>query len=589
MTQDGEYMLKLIKYVLILSLIPVFYSCNKPIITELNYQERDYVIVTADSSYSLSLSNVYDLIYKSNYLKSGGVLDTTIIHSFVDSIIVDSLKGFEARSIDLSQHYNQYRIFKLRYYDYLIRQYLKKMVYDKVEAVDSLDIVEFYNSRPDLFTIDEQVNLYHIALTDNSLTNGPDSLRYRKLSKDELEIEMEKYADSVYSLITSKEIFPEIAKEYSEDEITAKSGGQIGWTKKNTHPHPFDSVAFSLEIGEIANPYQDRSGWHVIMIDGYYPEGVPPINENLYIAAERTMKTIQTNDIGQQLIDSLFAAMNVTINEELLDKDYFVEDGRIWAAIVNEIDTIDVNEARSMELSVRSKNNVSNSTSDMKRGMLQTIAEKYTLVQASRNIALEDELEIKTEKDKMWHKYARSVLKDSIYDPRWEPSDSMIEDYYNSNIQDFEVKKPLNVQHIIVEDSLLGEYIRDQALSGINFLDLADEYYPGEKSIRKELANLGFIGPEDVSTLFFQAAKKTRIGEVSHPVKTEFGYHIIKLIEIKENQDISKAKRPIIQKLKQKYLSDFEQSYRDKLYAKYHVEFVGPLKELHFKPKELRK
>jgi len=70
---------------------------------------------------------------------------------------------------------------------------------------------------------------------------------------------------------------------------------------------------------------------------------------------------------------------------------------------------------------------------------------------------------------------------------------------YEYNIDDYTFEKPLTVQHIIVDDSVTGEFIRDQANSGVDFLDLAETFYPGEPSLRRELAQLGKIGPNDVT------------------------------------------------------------------------------------------
>ena len=74
----------------------------------------------------------------------------------------------------------------------------------------------------------------------------------------------------------------------------------------------------------------------------------------------------------------------------------------------------------------------------------------------------------------------------------------MVEQYYQAHLDEFSPEKPLVVQHIIVQDSLFGDFIRSQAMSGYDFLDLAKEYYPGDEDVRAELADLGEIGRGDV-------------------------------------------------------------------------------------------
>ena len=580
--------MKRINIVIIIGLLAFFAGCKQSLISHQNYLEHTYEVVHADSNYSMSMSELYESLYNSDFLNNGGVIDTFVIRSYIDSIITDTLTGLDALSTDISEHYNQHRLFKLRYYEFLIRQYLNKMVYEK-SVVDSVEVVAFYNSREDLFKIKEVVNLYHIALTKNSILNGSDSMHYRNLSEEELNDAMNYYADSIKGLITSPEMFSGIAEQFSEDVVTARQGGYLGWTNRDKHPDPFDSIAFSLEVGEIGGPYEDNNGWHIIMIDEHYPAGVPPINENLYIAAEKSLKTEKSNAIGQKLIDSLFADYDIAVNEDILDKDLYVVNGQTWVAVINGIDTIDCNEARSMELNYRNRYNVKNSTPDMKRQMFTTIGEKYLIVQAARNSNLEDISEIKAYRQNLWHKYARTIIDKSIYDPLWKPSDSLVEEYYYAHKEEFEVKKPLKVQHIIVSDSIFGEFLKDQAMSGIDFMELAKEHYPGEKSIRTELADLGYIGPTDVSKEFFEAALQTGLGEVSSPVKTEFGYHIIKVIERKTALDIAQAKRLIVPALKSEHRVESFKKYKNEIFKRYHVVYTGKLNSIHLKPKELRK
>lgn len=581
--------LRLILLTFFIGAVTILAGCaNKPfLITEDNHANYNNVLVKAGDEINLTTSQLYDMLYKSNILTNGGVLDTTLTRHFIDSLITDSLTGIKARSIDISKYYNQYRIFKLRYYDFLIRQYLKHMVYDKV-SVDSTAAVDFYYKNPDLFSIDEQVNLYHIALTKNILLNGKDSLMFRKMSPEALDSAMNVYADSIKGLITSPEKFTEVAKEHSEDEVSAQEGGYLGWTKRNVYPPPFDSVAFSLKVGEIGGPYQDENGWHIIMIDNRFDRGLPPLNENLYIAAKKSLQTKESNAIGQKLIDSLFADYDVKLNPDILDTNLFVVDGQTWAAIINGLDTIDCNEGRSFELNYRTKYHVDNTTPEMKRDMFKTIGEKYVLVQAARNIGLEKDSTIQAEKQRLWNKYAKSVIDDQIYDVAWEPTDSLIDAYYTAHQADFESKKPLKVQQIIVADSTYGEFLRDQAMSGYDFMELAKEYYPGDKSLREELADLGYIGPDDVSKAFYDAAMKTPIGEVSHPVKTKYGYHIIKVLDRKESESVSKARFKIIPILKDEHRKESFNNYKKDIFNQFNVQYVGKLFPIHLKPKKLR-
>ena len=111
-------------------------------ISEKNYQEQTFEVATADKGYSLKMPEVYEELSKSKILNLGGILEPEQTRKFIDSLVLDSMMGFEASEINLEEHYDQYRMFKLRYYDILIRGCLKTMVYDKA-VFDSLDVVEY--------------------------------------------------------------------------------------------------------------------------------------------------------------------------------------------------------------------------------------------------------------------------------------------------------------------------------------------------------------------------------------------------------------------------------------------------------------
>ena len=287
------------KLVIALSFITIL-GCKPPVvISEQNYKEKNFVVATADNDYSLSMDELYSKLYSSRLLQSGGVLDTSFVRHFADSLILDTLIGLEANSQDISSSYGKYRLFKIRYYDILIKQFFQKMVYDKVHP-DSLEVVDYYYANKEMFSIEEQVNLYHILLNENNLFRSKDSVFYRSLEHDALMGEVKKLADSVSGLITSAENFPEIARQYSDDPSAKTNGGYVGWTKRKVYRPPFDSIAFSLKVGDVSAPYKDEDGWHIIMIDNYYPAGFQPLNEDLYKAAYNTFKTSEVNRIGIQ-------------------------------------------------------------------------------------------------------------------------------------------------------------------------------------------------------------------------------------------------------------------------------------------------
>lgn len=581
--------MKNIYLTLSLVLIAILGGCgNPPMISEQNARQYTDIVVTADNGYSLTLNGLYQELYNSKKLRNGGVMDTTYVRTFLDSLVVDTLVGFAADTIPLEENYIEHRLYKLRYHDALIKKYLKTFVYDQVD-LDSQKITEFYTSRPDLFAVKEQVSISHILVSSLSLLRGPDSLKYKAMTEDQLDEEVKKFAWEIRSQITDSLSFATAAREYSEDLTSGNIAGYVGWIPRDTYMPPFDSIAFEMRNGDISDPYKDNSGWHILYCSGYYEEGIPPLNEQMYQMASKTYATMQSNIIGKQLLDTLFVHKELVYNDSLMDKDPFQLDGQLWLAVVNGLDTIDINEARSIEMNYRQQYSSPVTTPDMKKEMLGKLAEKYIILQAARKNSIDTLPEMIEQEYQLRHKYQRVVIENDRYDPEWVPSDSIIEAYYNQHTDEFLIEKPLTVQHIVVEDSVFGEYLRDLAMSGYDFLDLAEEHYPGDdEAIRRELADLGPIGPGDMPDAFYQAALHVPVGEVTRPVKTEFGYHIIKVLKNEESEDLSKARHKIMSKLKREHKQQTFDTYKNMMYKQYGVQFPSQLYPMHLKPLKLR-
>lgn len=70
----------------------------------------------------------------------------------------------------------------------------------------------------------------------------------------------------VYSKLKSGEDFSALAKQYSDDQISAKKGGDLGWIKPGAVSDDFSSKAFSLAKGDFSEPFKTDFGYHVVML-----------------------------------------------------------------------------------------------------------------------------------------------------------------------------------------------------------------------------------------------------------------------------------------------------------------------------------
>jgi parvulin-like peptidyl-prolyl isomerase len=73
-------------------------------------------------------------------------------------------------------------------------------------------------------------------------------------------------ADSIYAQLQAGANFEQTAKEQSNDTATAENGGDLGWFTRGQMVKPFEDVAFSLQPGQISQPFQTQYGWHIVKV-----------------------------------------------------------------------------------------------------------------------------------------------------------------------------------------------------------------------------------------------------------------------------------------------------------------------------------
>ncbi|MEA2447839.1 MAG: foldase protein PrsA, partial [Actinomycetota bacterium] len=116
-----------------------------------------------------------------------------------------------------------------------------------------------------------------------------------------------------------------------------------------------------------------------------------------------------------------------------------------------------------------------------------------------------------------------------------EPSEQELEDYYDAHTDDYAQTR---AQHILVDNKNLAEQIAIQARTAPKkkadsvFAKLAKDFST-DKSNAKNGGDLGFFSTGELVPPFEQAAAALDIGEVSDPVKTEFGWHVIRITDRK--------------------------------------------------------
>ncbi len=126
--------------------------------------------------------------------------------------------------------------------------------------------------------------------------------------------------------------------------------------------------------------------------------------------------------------------------------------------------------------------------------------------------------------------------------------------FYEDNKDGYGAPEQRKTAHILINDDdnaeATLEEIQNKLAAGESFADLAEAYSqdPGSASTG---GDLGWVSPDDMVEEFNDALFAMEVNTVSEPVKSQFGYHIIQLNDIKapEIQVFEAVKGDIIQAL----------------------------------------
>lgn len=106
---------------------------------------------------------------------------------------------------------------------------------------------------------------------------------------------------------------------------------------------------------------------------------------------------------------------------------------------------------------------------------------------------------------------------------------------YDDSIKAMKPEMEIKARHILVPTEQEAKDIAAKLKSGVDFAKLAQEFSKDPGS-GKEGGDLGWFTTDRMVPEFGEAASKMKPGQVSDPVKTQFGWHIIKVEEMREKK-----------------------------------------------------
>lgn len=120
-----------------------------------------------------------------------------------------------------------------------------------------------------------------------------------------------------------------------------------------------------------------------------------------------------------------------------------------------------------------------------------------------------------------------------LLEPKISVSEEEIKEFFEQNKDAMAQEEQVSARHILVETEEEAKKIRQEIVDGGDFAELAKEHSLDESS-KIMGGSLGFFGRGKMLESFDDVAFSLEKGEISQPVKSKFGYHIIQVEDKKE-------------------------------------------------------
>jgi peptidyl-prolyl cis-trans isomerase C len=188
------------------------------------------------------------------------------------------------------------------------------------------------------------------------------------------------------------------------------------------------------------------------------------------------------------------------------------------------------------------------SAEDKKKVLLQYMIETQLIAQAAQA----DNLDKADSFASRLKYYARRALRDAYFDAKIYDAvtDAEAKKIFDEKISQVKPEQEIHARHILVETEAEAKEVAERLKKGEDFATVAKEK---SKDPAAEGGDLGFFSRGQMVKPFEDAAFALDVGEISDPVQSPFGWHIIK-VEEKRDQPLpsfDQVKDGIIAQLQQ--------------------------------------
>jgi parvulin-like peptidyl-prolyl isomerase len=335
-------------------------------------------------------------------------------------------------------------------------------------------------------------------------------------------------AESVYQRLALGEDFEGLARQCSID-ASRIYGGRLPYLGWGAMEPAWETVVFALQPPEISPVFATKDGWEIVQLEDVQPVDPPDLDQ----AARRIDGILKKRKLDERRkvfsvflwskyharrsdIDlgpeSLHAALKEKPGEALVSWD----GGRL--TVKQFVEEMNWRELAGL-LPGRFRTEIEERLRETVNGPLAAMEAKARGLASAPEVAMP----VRAYRDELMERvlYADYVLKDV------KVTDAEIDAYYASHKADYTAPEKRRVAHIVVATQEEALELKKRLDAGESFAELG-KTYSTDTSSAKQAGDLGWITKKDASGEFASVFSFEQ-GQVSEPLKSKYGWHLIKV------------------------------------------------------------
>lgn len=207
------------------------------------------------------------------------------------------------------------------------------------DKIDAAQIQAYYDSHPELSRVPEQARVEYIVFSPEVVlaqlqVSEADAKAYydthvaqftepesrevahilirasAEAKPAERQAAMEKTQQLLQQAQKTPQAFSELAKQNSQDPLTAAKGGSFGLIQRGNIFKSVEDAAFSMAVGEVRGPVQSSAGFHIVMlkaIAGGTQRSFEEVKPLVLEATKREMALRKFNEEAEQFGDAVYS------------------------------------------------------------------------------------------------------------------------------------------------------------------------------------------------------------------------------------------------------------------------------------------